>query len=149
MAFTDTFHFHGKKITLALGGLSVYFFPRDIKSARDILNFHFCHGHFFDVTGTFSKIVTGILKMSRAQMSRALVTGTFRFLKIVTGTHKNVTGTFWTHSENTGDRSPDLFHGIFEIVRGKDCPYYEVHVRWTFWNSLSGCVFLKQTLWEI
>ena len=91
--------------------------------------FHFCHGHFFNVTGTFSKIVTGILVMSRAKMSRAIVTGTFGFLKIVTGTLKNVTGTFWANSENPEDHSPDLFHGIFEIVRGKDCPYYEVHVR--------------------
>ena len=128
---------------------SSVFFPRDIKKCPWHMIFHLCHGHFFDVTGTFSKIVTGILKMSRAQMSRALVTGTFRFLKNCHGHWQKCHGDFWTHSEYTGDHSPDLFHGIFEIVRGKDCPYYEVHVRWTFWNSLSGCVFLKQTLWEI
>ena len=49
-----------------------FFFPRDIESARDISTFEICHPHFFDVTGTFLKIVTAILEMSRTQMSRAL-----------------------------------------------------------------------------
>ena len=33
--------------------------------------FEICHGHFFDVTGIFLRIVTGIFSMSRAKMSRA------------------------------------------------------------------------------
>ena len=37
----------------------VYFFPVTFKSARDIIFVETCDGHFFRVTGTFLKIVTG------------------------------------------------------------------------------------------
>ena len=62
-----------------------FFFPRDILLCPWHLIFEICHGHFFNVTGTFSKIVTGTLEMSRAKMSRALSRA---LLKFVTGTLK-------------------------------------------------------------
>ena len=63
------------------------FFSRDIKECP-------FHLHFFNITGTYSKIGSGTLKISLTKMSRAVVTGTFVFSKYVTDTLKNVSGTF-------------------------------------------------------
>ena len=81
----------------ALGPRSLFFFPRDIQSGRDIFFLRFVTGTFEVSRELYWKLSRAKEKMSRPnfqKMSRAVVTGTFVFSKYVTDTLKNVTGTF-------------------------------------------------------
>ena len=70
-----------------MAAVSVFFFRVTFFYGRDIRFLKF-------VTGIFLKIVTGVLEMSRAEMSRADVTGIFRHSEICHGHSQNVTGIF-------------------------------------------------------
>ena len=112
--------------------LASVFFPRDIFLWPWHLIFENCHGHFFDVTGIFLRIVTGIFSMSRAKN----VTGTKQKIILVrhfwTFKFWNVTGIFSQNSQNSS-RAFFRCHGhFFQKCHGhqKKCHGEKKHCVW-------------------